>query len=86
LLKRQTSKYREWRTDSSSELDLLDQGILDCLRDRPGSNVKMIWMCLVLGRFSGLKQPMLYHRIRTLEKEGYVRTEKVWYERKCYVT
>jgi hypothetical protein len=83
LLKRQTSKYRDWRTEG--ELDLLDQAILDCLRDRPGSNVKMVWMCLKLGRFPNLKQPMLYHRIRTLEAEKFIRTEKVWYERKCWI-
>lgn len=82
MLKRQTSKFKEWQT--KSELDLLDQGILDCIHDRPGASVKRIWMCLVLDQFGGLKQEMLYHRVRTLEKEGYLRTEKVWRERKCW--
>lgn len=65
--------------------DGLDRVIQEYIRQNPGTNVKDIWRHVKRDDGLTYNELTIRHRIKTLEKAGYVWTVKDGKERLCYI-
>lgn len=100
MIRRQHSRHNKEReasitpsADSRDILDLMDRDILVCIQKNPGLSMMAVYRCYVdqlkeNKQDEELLELQVRYRINTLEKAGYIRTERVIKgraERQCYI-
>ena len=73
---------------SSETLDKMDQGIFECIYMHPGLSIMGVYRCYSKLTGHRFGEQHFRYRINSLEKAGYIRTERVikhWAERQCYL-
>lgn len=65
--------------------DGLDQVILAYIEENPGTNVRDIWRHIKGNDGLTYNELTIRHRVKTLEKASYIRTERFRNERRCWI-
>ena len=80
-----TIKPSEYAPDT---LDTMDRDLLLCIREHPGLSIRGVYRCYCEQTGHRFGEQQVRYRIRTLEKAGFIRTERVvnhWAERRCFL-